>query len=251
MSYIVQPCVSSGGGTPNPAAGPINSIQLSDGAGVLTYSAGFTYAGTTLTGSGANLLITTQAPSAGSDGGTLQLSAQSATGAGHSGGGITLACGAGTIGGVGGSLALVGGDSPGTGGDFGASGGQGTGGAGIGGSIFLTSGPGTAFGGSMYLTGGNGNVGGDLSLKCGSGVTDGFLMLGSSARDSTISITEDNSGNAKLGFFQTAPIVQPSTSIGSAAFSANAGTNINTASTFDGYTIPQIVLALRSFGLIA
>ena len=44
---------------------------------------------------------------------------------------------------------------------------------------------------------------------------------------------------------------QANTSIGSATFVANAGTAVNTASTFDGYTLPQVVKALRTLGMLA
>ena len=55
----------------------------------------------------------------------------------------------------------------------------------------------------------------------------------------------------KLGFWNATPIVQPTTSVASAAFVASAGTAVNDASTFDGYTIKQVVKALRNEGLLA
>ena len=56
-----------------------------------------------------------------------------------------------------------------------------------------------------------------------------------------------------IGFYAkvAAPTAQPTTSIGSAAFVVSVGTAVNDASTFDGYTIKQIVTALRSLGLLA
>jgi len=44
---------------------------------------------------------------------------------------------------------------------------------------------------------------------------------------------------------------QQSTSVSSASFAVNSGTAVNTASTFDGYTVPQIVKAMRLHGLLA
>lgn len=55
----------------------------------------------------------------------------------------------------------------------------------------------------------------------------------------------------KLGFWNTTPIVQPTTSVGTASFTANSGTAVNDASTFDGYTLKKVVKALRDIGLLA
>lgn len=55
----------------------------------------------------------------------------------------------------------------------------------------------------------------------------------------------------KLGFWNVTPIVQPTTGVGAATFTANAGTAVNDASTFDGYTLKQVVKALRNVGLLA
>jgi hypothetical protein len=43
---------------------------------------------------------------------------------------------------------------------------------------------------------------------------------------------------------------QQTTAVASASFVANSGTTINTASTFDGYTLEQVVKALRNHGLM-
>lgn len=55
----------------------------------------------------------------------------------------------------------------------------------------------------------------------------------------------------KMGFYGVAPIAQPGTGVASAAFVANTGTAVNSASTFGGYTIAQVVQALENLGLIA
>lgn len=55
----------------------------------------------------------------------------------------------------------------------------------------------------------------------------------------------------KLGFWNVTPIVQPTTAVTASVFVANAGTGINSASTFDGYTIAKVVKALRNLGLLA
>lgn len=54
-----------------------------------------------------------------------------------------------------------------------------------------------------------------------------------------------------LGFYSGVPVAQPTTAGASATFVANAGTAINTLSTFDGYTLPQVVKALRTLGVFA
>lgn len=57
----------------------------------------------------------------------------------------------------------------------------------------------------------------------------------------------------KIGFWNTTPIVQPTTSISvtGVTFTANSGTAINDASTIDGYTLKQVVKALRNIGILA
>lgn len=55
----------------------------------------------------------------------------------------------------------------------------------------------------------------------------------------------------KLSFWNATPIIQPTTGVAGATFVAGAGTAVNDASTFDGYTIKQIVKALRNIGLLA
>ena len=55
----------------------------------------------------------------------------------------------------------------------------------------------------------------------------------------------------KLSFWNATPIVQPTTSVAAAAFVANTSLIMNDTATFDGYTIGQIVKALRNAGLLA
>lgn len=57
--------------------------------------------------------------------------------------------------------------------------------------------------------------------------------------------------NQRIGKWGATPIVQPTTAFTSATFVANSGTAINDASTFDGYTIRQVVAALRAAGNLA
>lgn len=55
----------------------------------------------------------------------------------------------------------------------------------------------------------------------------------------------------KLGFWNATPIVQPTTSVAAATFVANTSGIVNDTATFDGYTIGQIVKALRNIGVLA
>ena len=54
-----------------------------------------------------------------------------------------------------------------------------------------------------------------------------------------------------IGVFGATPVAQPTTAGGSASFTVHTGTAINTGSTFDGYTLEQVVKALRDLGLLA
>ena len=55
----------------------------------------------------------------------------------------------------------------------------------------------------------------------------------------------------KIGFWNAAPIVQPTTGVAAATFVANTSGIVNDTATFDGYTIGQVVKALRNSGLLA
>lgn len=56
----------------------------------------------------------------------------------------------------------------------------------------------------------------------------------------------------KIGFWNATPIVQPTTAVSGATVGATgAGDVVAASTTFDGYTIPQIVKALRNAGLLA
>jgi hypothetical protein len=54
-----------------------------------------------------------------------------------------------------------------------------------------------------------------------------------------------------LGFYNTTPIAQPTTGIAAATFVANSSTIADDTATFDGYTIGQVVKALRNLGILA
>ena len=59
------------------------------------------------------------------------------------------------------------------------------------------------------------------------------------------------SASQKLAMWGKTPIVQPTTAVGSAtAASPGAGNTIKTDDTFDGYTLAQVVRALRGIGVL-
>lgn len=55
----------------------------------------------------------------------------------------------------------------------------------------------------------------------------------------------------KIGFWNATPIVQPTTAVAAATFVTNTSLIANDTATFDGYTIGQVVKALRNAGLLA
>lgn len=55
----------------------------------------------------------------------------------------------------------------------------------------------------------------------------------------------------KLGLWNATPIVQPTTGVGAATLVSNGGTALTDTDTFDGYTLKQIVKALREIGALA
>lgn len=55
----------------------------------------------------------------------------------------------------------------------------------------------------------------------------------------------------KIGFWNATPIVQPTTAIAASTFVANTSGIVNDTATWDGYTMGQVVKALRNTGLLA
>lgn len=83
-----------------------------------------------------------------------------------------------------------------------------------------------------------------------------YFAVGSNGRVFTeeISLRGDTLvGNTadKVGFMGTAPIVQVTTGVAAATFTANTSGIADDTATFDGYTIGQVVKALRNYGLLA
>lgn len=156
--------------------------------------------------------------------------------------------------------------------------------AGAGGAITITGGNATntsgANGGAISITSGNGvsalgsAQSGNITITTGSSGSSSvgtiiFRTNGANTR-ATISDTALTLADAinivvgtttgtkiatatsqKIGFWNATPIVQPTTAISAGAFTANTSGIADDSATFDGYTMGQVVAALRSAGLLA
>jgi len=147
---------------------------------------------------------------------------------------------------------------------FNVTGGSGTDNAGSNFTIASGKGTGSAAGGSFIVktstTLGSGTtlqtLVSRLTISGGAVTTDASTATWADALDFVLgSTTGTKFGTAttqKLAFWNVTPIVQPTTAVGSATFiSAGAGTNIKSDDTFDGYTLQQVIKALRNLGLLA
>lgn len=160
---------------------------------------------------------------------------------GMGGGSINLSAGASNYFGAGGNITAYGGSSADS------SGGVVTvvGGTGLtGGDVTVEGGYGqSANAGTVYILGGgsvNTGYGGTVYIRGGS---DGSGNYG------PVVIQPVSGGN--IGVFGSSGSTQITTGGSSATFVAGVGTPINTNSTFDGYTIAQVVYALRLYGWLA
>ena len=71
------------------------------------------------------------------------------------------------------------------------------------------------------------------------------------ATDTTTGLKIGTATSQKLSLWNATPIVQPTTAVAAATFVANTSGIVNDTATFDGYTIGQIVKALRNIGALA
>lgn len=82
-------------------------------------------------------------------------------------------------------------------------------------------------------------------------VGDNLTISGDLIVGTTTGTKIGTANTQKIGFWNTAPVVQPTPSIAEATFVANIGSAIHRNSTFDGYTIAQVVAALRQVGILS
>ena len=253
MSFIYNPSSGGGGGTPG---GSDTQVQYND-AGTFAGSANFVYDDATntvgfgnLTGTALNLIAKNKEPSITEDAGNIVFTAASAAKANSNGGSILFQTGFQTGVGIPGDMSFF---VPG------------------GVSLSLTSngislvGPANvqfvAQSGGFAFLGGN-DDGAELNFTAAYnfGFTENRPMNFSTDSGLQIAITESPLGspavvigtaNAALGFYAAGPVVQATTAVASAVRTAVASTNIQTADTFDGYTMAQVVKILRNVGLMA
>jgi len=93
-----------------------------------------------------------------------------------------------------------------------------------------------------------------LWVQSGQSHFDGNIEIGDSYNIILGSTNGTKIGTAttqKIGFWNTTPIVQPTTAIAASTFAANTSGIVDDTATFDGYTIGQITKALRNLGILA
>jgi len=119
--------------------------------------------------------------------------------------------------------------------------------------------------GSIVTAGGigvvkNANIGGTLAVNGATTLTglltaNGGVTLGDAQNIAFNTTTGTKIGattSQKLSFWSATPIVQPTTAVANATVaSPGGGSVIKTDDTFDGYTLAQVVKALRNAGLLA
>lgn len=253
------------------AAGSSTQVQVNSGGSFAAFST-FTYDGGTntltfgnATGSALSMTIKPQAPTVLQDAGTLALVGQAAVKANSNGGNVTRTAGVATGSGTGGSITDTTGDGGQVGGDVtllcgtgsvsggGVSVSSGLSGGDGGAALTMTGGVSGVGGGGFSMSSGSGTVGGDFSFIAGGGATaDGNMFFQAPDATNFIWLRTASAGGAKqIGIFDAAPVSQPTTAVAAATFVANAGTAVNDASTFDGYTIKKVVKALRLLGILA
>jgi hypothetical protein len=215
--------------------------NLSDGAGIfgegkLFFTSGENYEESTYPGIDFNILATGYGTQTGNFNITIQ-PVDDATG-----GSFNLLAGNSNYGGNGGSVNLVAGQSS----DL------------EGGTVIIYAGAGLLDGGNVDIKGGNGETssGGDVFITGGNTeIADagGQVVIAGGFDDDggygQVQLQTSTSG--PIAVFGTGGSIQATTSGALATFTANSGTTINSASTFDGYTIAQVVKALRNYGWLA
>ena len=197
----------------------------------------------------------------------INVTAGNSTGS-ASGASINITAGSGnngaSNGGAGGNCALTGGAATGTGrangGAFALIGGAtaSASSAAHGGQALLQGGASSAAaaGGAAKLVGGaNTGTGkaGNAVMYPGWGTassTDGYAAIQDADGNNVVEVLGGLSQSTGLGFWAATPIAQPTTASASATYASVGGGNIQVNDTFDGYTIAQLVKAMRQYGLI-
>lgn len=112
-----------------------------------------------------------------------------------------------------------------------------------GGNVDIKGGYGTSNGGDVFISGGDtetADAGGEVVIEGGYDDNGGYGQ-----------VQIQTSPSGPIAVFGTGGSIQATTSVTSSTFAANSGTTVNDTSTFDGYTIAQVVKALRNYGWLA
>jgi len=174
-----------------------------------------------------------------------------------SGGSVVLTGGASTISNGGGPVQITAGatNAAGIGGVVTLTGGAGN----SGGGVTLVGGLGTSANGSILLSGTDAPsgtiLGGSVICRVGQSVSglqqSGFFTVEfGNGLNRAIRAFVQTGGGLRMGFYGATPIVRPTTADAAAAFVAGAGVAVQDVSTFDGYTLAQVVSALRRLGFL-
>lgn len=79
---------------------------------------------------------------------------------------------------------------------------------------------------------------------------NGFQTVSKDSTTGAITVTATLTGTT-AGFFGATPVAQPTTSVSAAAFVANTSGISDDTATYGGYTMGQVVAALKALGLLA
>jgi hypothetical protein len=248
MSFIINP--STGGGS-TPPGGSTTQIQYNN-AGAFAGNANLTFNGSTVLGVPNVIRALTQPmtiagkiPTSSSDGGQITiLGTNGFAGSSASGSDVQIITGNGPLSGNGGIFSVAAGTSnSGTGGAIDMRAGNSF--SGSGGEVFISTGAGAVSGGTLTLLTG-----------AGSGSSGGFLNIGVGSSANILSAAMFGGVSSctfyanQIGFFGVTAISRPTTADPSSAFTAGIGVSVQDVSTFDGYTIAQVVSALRRLGFL-
>ena len=105
----------------------------------------------------------------------------------------------------------------------------------------------TTFSGPVTSTNGfigsvTGDVAGNVTATTGTSTFNNVEITGNTG--------VGNAGTDTIGFYGATKIVRPTTAVTAATFVANTSGIVDDTATFDGYTVGQIVKALRNLGLL-
>jgi hypothetical protein len=94
-------------------------------------------------------------------------------------------------------------------------------------------------------------VGGSSKLKIDNTGTMTYADAANIAFGTTTGTKHGTATTQKQSFWNATPIVQPTTAVTAAAFVGNTSGTLNDSATYGGYTIGQVVAALKAVGLLA